>query len=252
MTPLSAVLIVKDEERRVAAAIESVAFCDEVVVVDGGSEDATVEAARAKGARVIVNAPWPGFVAQRNFACASAANDWIVTIDADERVSAPLRTEIDELRRASFGRGAYRVPRVTRYLGRWIRGTDWYPDPQTRLFDRRRGRYRGGLVHESFALDEGTPGRLHGEIEHEPYADVSEHLRTIDAYTRLWAEDAHARGRRGRPLEPELGAAWALVRNLLLRRGVLLGRAGLTVSVLNAFYTWLKLVRLGEHGRGAP
>ena len=247
MRPLSAVLIVKDEEARLGDALASVRFCDEVVVVDGGSTDRTCDVARGAGARVIVNAPWPGFVAQRQLATAAATHDWVLALDADERVGDGLRAEVEALPDAP-GAAAFRIPRVTRYLGAWIRGTDWYPDLQTRLFDRRHGAWQGGLVHESWR-SRGAVGRLQGEIEHAPYADVSEHLRTIDSYTALWAEQARGSGRRARPLEPELAAAWALVRNLVLRRGLLLGRVGLTVSVLNAFYTWLKLVRLREPGR---
>jgi glycosyltransferase involved in cell wall biosynthesis len=250
VTLLSAVLIVKDEEHRIGAALDSVAFCDERLVVDGGSRDRTRELAQARGARVVENVPWPGFVAQRTFATAAAQHDWVLALDADERVSPALREEILGLKHAGFGAAAYRIPRVTRYLGRWIRATDWYPDPQTRLFDRRRGRWQGGLVHESFGPD-SPPARLAGEIEHEPYADVSEHLLTIDRYTTLWAEQARAAGRGVAPLEPELSAGWALLRNLVLKRGLLLGRVGLTVSVLNAFYVYTKLVKLREARRPA-
>ena len=249
-TRLSAVLIVRDEEARIAGALASVSFCDEVVVVDGGSTDRTGDLAAAAGARVLVNTPWPGFVAQRTFATAAATHDWILALDADERVSDGLRAEIEGRRTAGFDRPAYRIPRLTRYLGRWIRGTDWYPDLQTRLYDRRRGAWRGGLVHESFAAD-GEPGRLREVIEHEPYNDVSEHLRTIDSYTTLWAQQAEVDRRALRPLEPELAAGWALVRNLLVKRGITLGTVGLTVSVLNAFYVYLKLVKLRERRRGA-
>jgi glycosyltransferase involved in cell wall biosynthesis len=250
VTPLSAVLIVKDEESRVETALDSLAFCDDIVVVDGGSSDRTPALAAAKGARVIVNAPWPGFVAQRTFATAQARHDWILALDADETVTPALREEIAALRAHGLQGAAYRIPRVTRYLGRWIRATDWYPDPQTRLFDRRRGRWQGGLVHESFLPDQ-PPSRLRGEIAHEPYTDVGEHLRTIDAYTTLWARQSQADGRRVSPLEPELAAAWAFVRNLVLKRGLLLGHVGLTVSSLNAFYVYLKLVKLREAARAA-
>jgi glycosyltransferase involved in cell wall biosynthesis len=252
VTPISAVLITLDEEPRIAAAIESARFCDEILVVDAGSKDRTREVAEAAGARVIVSEPWPGFTEQRNRATAAARHDWILAIDADERVSPALRAEIEGLRASGFGPHAgYRMPRVSFYLGRWIRGTDWYPDPQLRLFDRRRGAWTGGLVHESFKTD-GPVGRLRHEIEHRSYEDISDHLSAIDRYTTLWAKQAHEDGRRAGPVDGCLASTWAFLRNYVLRRGFLLGEAGLIVSVLNAHYTFAKLAKLRELARGGP
>lgn len=243
MTPVSAVLIAQNEERRLAEALASASFCDETLVVDSGSTDRTREVAAAAGARVIVNSPWPGFVAQRAFATAQARHDWILALDADERVSPALRDEIQALRRTGFDRPGYRMPRIAIYLGREIRGTDWYPDPQVRLFDRRRARWRGALVHESVAVD-GPVGRLRSDLVHLPYEDVSAHLRKIDRYTTLWAEQALAAGRRAGVAELALAPAWALVRNYVLRGGFRLGAAGFAVSSLNAYYTFVKLLKL--------
>jgi glycosyltransferase involved in cell wall biosynthesis len=243
--PLSAVLITLDEEPRVAAAIESVRFCDEIVVVDAGSRDRTREIAEAAGARVVVRAPWPGFAEQRNLAMADARHDWILAVDADERVTAALRAEIEVERSKGFAHAGYRIPRVAFYLGRWIRATDWYPDPQLRLFDRRHARWTGGLVHESVRVD-GSVGRLRGELEHRSYEGISDHLGAIDRYTTLWARQAHADGRRAGPLDGCVASTWAFLRNYVLRRGFLLGEAGLTVSTLNAYYTYAKLAKLRE------
>ena len=246
--PISAVLITLDEEPRIAAAVESVRFCDEVVVVDAGSSDRTREVAEAAGARVVVRAPWPGFAEQRNKAMADARHDWILAVDADERVTPELRAEIERLAAAGFAHAGYKAPRVAYYMGRWIRATDWYPDPQLRLFDRRRARWTGGLVHESVKVD-GSVGRLQAELEHRSYEDISAHLRAIDRYTTLWARQAHADGRRAGPLDGCLASSWAFLRNYLLRRGLLLGEAGLTISILNAYYTYLKMAKLRELAR---
>lgn len=248
MVPLSATLIVQDEEELLPAALESVAFCDDVVVVDSGSTDRTCEIARAKGARVFVNTPWPGFVAQRNLATERARHDWILAVDADERVTPELRREIESLRVRGFDHDGYRIPRVAYYLGHWIRGTDWYPDPQLRLFDRRQGRWEGGLVHESVKVG-GSVGRLSGDLEHLTYRNISHHLRTIDSYTTLWAQQAFEQGKRaGVPLAA--GASlWAFFRNYVLKGGFKLGAAGLTVSALNACYAYVKLAKLDELGR---
>jgi glycosyltransferase involved in cell wall biosynthesis len=248
MTPLSAVLIVLNEERNLGGALASVAFCDDVVVLDGGSTDRTLEIARAAGARVVDGAPWPGFVEQRNRVLGLARHDWVLALDADERVTPALRDEIQALRASGFGHAGYRIPRVAHYLGRWIRGTDWYPDPQLRLFDRRLGRWQGALIHESVKV-QGSVGRLRGDLEHHTYLDVSDHMQTIDRYTTLWARQAHAEGRRVHAFETTLATAWAFLRNYILRRGFLLGEAGLTVSTLNAYYTTAKLVKLRELAR---
>ena len=245
MTPLSAVLITHNEERNLAAALESVRFCDEIVVVDSGSTDRTREIAETAGARVVRSEPWPGFVAQRNLAADAARHDWILAVDADERVTAELRDEIQALRAAGFDRAGYRIPRVALYLGRWIRATDWYPDAQLRLFDRTRGRWQGGLVHESVRVDGGV-GRLRSELQHHPYDDIGHHMRKIDSYTTLWAREAFAAGRRTGTLETLGAPGWAFLRNYVLKRGFLLGEAGLTVSLLNTHYTHAKLAKLRE------
>jgi glycosyltransferase involved in cell wall biosynthesis len=247
--PISAVIITKNEERRLRAALDSVSFCAETLVVDAGSIDRTCAIATEAGARVVVNTPWPGFSEQRNFAVAQAKHDWILAIDADERVTPALRDEIEALRARGFDADAYRMPRVSFYLGRWIRHTDWYPDFQMRLFDRRRARWTGA-IHESLKVD-GRTGRLHAEIEHHPYLDVSDHLRRMDSYTTIWADNAFAHGRRAYTGEGAAAAAWALFRNLLLRGGLLLGRVGLTISVMNSFYVFMKYAKLAERSRAS-
>ena len=245
MVPLSAVLIAQNEEATIGGALASVAFCEDVVLVDSGSTDRTREVAAAAGARVVVNAPWPGFVAQRDFAVRAARHDWVIALDAAVRVGRELREEILRLRETGFLCAGYRIPRVACYLGRWIRGTDWYPDWQVRLFDRTRGGWQGDLVHESVTV-RGPVGRLHGNLEHHPYADISDHLRKIDSYTTLWARQAHAAGRRTNILDMSAGASWAFFRNYVLKRGFLLGGAGYVVSVLNTHYTFVKLAKLRE------
>jgi len=247
---VSAVIVAQDEERLVEGAIRSAAFCEEVVVVDGGSRDATVRLAEAAGARVVSHAPWPGFVAQKNFAVEAARHDWVLSLDADERIGDGLRTEIEALRAAGFAAAGYRIPRVAFHLGRWIRGTDWYPDPQLRLFDRRRGRWEGKLVHESVRVH-GTVGRLRGEIEHHPYTDLDDHVATVRRYAALWAEQADEAGRRTGPAEIVAASLGAFVRNYLLRGGLRLGTAGLLVSGVNTFYVFLKLSLLLERRRRA-
>jgi glycosyltransferase involved in cell wall biosynthesis len=240
---ISAVLIAQNEEERIEAALRSLAFCDEIVVVDGGSKDATPAKVRAAGARLLER-PFDGFLNQKNFAVDQARHDIVLSLDADEEVSHALRSEIQALlTHERLPLPGYKISRVTHYLGREIRGTDWYPDRQLRLFDRGRGRFAGGLVHESVKLD-GRPGRLRGEIIHHPYRDEADHLRRIDRYTTLWAESEYRKGRRHIPGFGEAASFWAFLRNYFFKRGILLGTVGLRISRLNAFYVAQKFVKL--------
>ncbi len=244
--------ITKDEEQRLPDALASVSFADEILVVDSGSTDRTREVAQQFGARVVNNVPWPGFAAQRNVGFAAARHDLVLFLDADERVSPALRAEIEALRACSEPmKAGYRIPRVARYMGRWIRGTDWYPDWQLRLFDRRLGRCQPALVHESVKV-RGEVGRLRGEIIHLPYPNISDHLCTIDEYTSLWSRQAFEAGGNTSVGQMLGTAAFALVRNYVLRGGFLYGRAGLVISVLNSYYTFLKFAKLMERHAEPP
>ncbi len=251
MPKISAVLIAQDEEDRIEAALRSLAFCDEIVVVDGGSRDSTPARVSALGARLLER-PFDGFVAQKNFALDQARHDVVLSLDADEEVTHALKKEIQALAAGeALPLPGYRVPRVTHYLGREIRATDWYPDWQLRLFDRRRGRFEGDLVHESVKVD-GPVGRLSGEIIHRPYRDEDEHLRRIDRYTTLWAEAEHRKGRKAVPGYGAVASFFAFLRNYLFKGGILLGATGLKISRLNAFYVQQKFAKLKALDDVAP
>jgi len=237
-------VITRDEAANIAAALESVSWADEIVVVDSGSTDDTVAIARPLATRVEVR-DWPGYSAQKNYAAEVASNDWILSIDADERVTPDLAAEIRGVLTGTPSSPGYRVPRVAWYLGRWIRSTDWYPDYQLRLYDRRAGRWNGRRVHESIAL-QGTPGQLRHELQHYAYRDLSHHLATIDRYTTLAAEQWLAEGRTTNGFELYIHPRLAFVRNYLLRGGIRDGAPGLLISRLNAYYVFLKLAKLWE------
>jgi glycosyltransferase involved in cell wall biosynthesis len=241
---VTAVLITLNEAANIAAALASIAWADEILVIDSGSTDDTVPLARKAGARVEVR-DWPGYSAQKNYAASIAAHDWILSLDADERVTPALAEEITRLLTSEPSRRGYRVPRLSHYLGRWIRGTDWYPDYQLRLYDRRAGRWNGRVVHESVALD-GQPGVLTSDLQHYPYRDISQHLATIDRYTTLAANQMRADGRVPSLAALALHPPFAFLRNYVLRRGFLNGGAGFTVSVLNSYYVFLKLAKARE------
>jgi glycosyltransferase involved in cell wall biosynthesis len=237
-------VITLNESANLAAALDSVRWADEIVVVDSQSTDETVAIAQRYTDRVIVR-PWPGYVDQKNFAAAQATHDWIFSLDADERVTPELAEEIKAILAAGPVCPGYRVPRMSYYLGRWIRSTDWYPDYQLRLYDRRRGRWVGRSVHEGVQAD-GEVGRLRSDLQHYPYPDVSHHLKTIDEYSTLAARQMFEDGRRIGGLGILLHGYGAWLRNYILRGGFRDGIVGFLVSGFNAAYVALKYVKLWE------
>jgi glycosyltransferase involved in cell wall biosynthesis len=241
---LSVTIITLNEADHIAAAIDSASWADEIIVVDSGSTDGTLDLARAKGATVATR-PWSGYVDQKNYAAGLARHEWIFSLDADERIPAPLATEIRELLATEPSLRGYRVPRVTFHLGRWMRTTDFYPDFQTRLYDRRAARWQGRHVHESVAVD-GAVGRLKHELQHYSYRDLRDQLERINQYSMLAARQMHEAGRRANLLDLILHPPAAFLRNYVLRRGFLDGTAGLTLSVMNAYSVFLKFAKLWE------
>ncbi len=249
--PLSCCIIAMDEADRIEACLASVAFCDEIVLVDSHSTDRTRELAAAHGARVLER-DWPGHVAQKEFAIRAATHDWVLCVDADERVSDELRAELEALRASGFpGHAGWRFPRLVNYLGTWVRHGTWYPDRQLRLFDRRRGRWGGHDPHDRVELEpRATCGELAGDLFHHPYRSFADHLATIDQYTSLMARGMFARGRRAGLSELILRPWVRFARFYFLKRGFLLGRKGLVLALLAAHYVRLKYMKLLVLERG--
>jgi glycosyltransferase involved in cell wall biosynthesis len=249
---VSVIIITKNEAATLPAALDSVAWADEIIVVDSESTDETVALARRVTDRVVVR-PWPGYAAQKNHAASLATHDWVLSLDADERVTPELAREIQALlqhdEKPPPARG-YRIPRVTFAFGRWLRSTDWYPDRQLRLYDRRHGRWNEARrVHESVAV-EGDVAMLRGELQHVGYRGLAHHLDTINRYTTLAAEEMAARGRRAGIVDLVAQAPLAFLRNYLLRGGIRDGSVGLVVSLMNSYYVLLKYAKLWEIQRG--
>jgi glycosyltransferase involved in cell wall biosynthesis len=241
---VSVTIITLDEAAHIADAIDSVRWADEILVVDCGSTDGTVEIARGRGATVSTR-PWTGYIDQKNHAASLARNDWIFSLDADERCTPDLAAEIGALLATEPPRRGYRMPRVSFHLGRWIRTTDFYPDYQTRLYDRRAARWRGHYVHESVAVDGGA-GQLKHELQHYSFRDLRDQIQRINHYTSLAARQMHEAGRRAGPLDILVHPPAAFLRNYVLRRGFLDGAAGLTLSAVNAYSVFLKFAKLWE------
>jgi len=248
MPPISVTLITRNEERDLAQALGSLAgVADEIVVVDSGSTDRTREIARASGARVIERA-FTDFADQKNFAAGSAAHDWVLMMDADEALSAELRAALVAWKQAEPAYAAYRMARLTNYLGAWIRHSGWYPDYVVRLYRRDRVRY-AGRIHETVAT-EGPVGTLAGDLLHYSVRTRAEYDAKVDIFTTLAAEDMYAKGRRRWRAALWFGPPWTLVHNFFFRRGFLDGYRGALLAWRGAHYVRLKYSKLGLLVRG--
>ena len=244
MPKLSVTVITHNEAHDLAAALATVVWADEIVVVDCQSTDDTVAIARRHTDRVVVR-EWPGYIDQKNYAASIASHDWILSLDADERVTPALAAEIRRLMAAGPSHAAFRIPRVTWHMGRWVRTTDWYPDYQLRLYDRRTAQWTGRYVHEAVTV-RGATGSLTSELQHYAYRDIAEHLETIDRYTTLAALQMHEDGRRAGLLQLAGHPPLAFLRNYLAHGGIRDGAAGFIISALNAYYVLLKFTKLWE------
>jgi len=238
---ITATIITLNEERNIARAIESLRCCDQIVVMDSGSVDRTVELAEKLGA-VVVEDSWRGYANKKNRAAERADNDWILSLDADEALSEGLEGEIWSLKKHGPTHDAYTMPRLAQYMGRWILHSGWYPDRKVRLYNRQKGVWRGDFVHESVKV-EGRVGHLQSNLLHFTCESLSEHLRTMDRYTTLAAEELVHRKTHIGLSKLILDPAWTFVRSYFLQRGFFDGMEGLTIAHMAAIYTFLKYAK---------
>lgn len=238
---ISATIITCNEERNIVRVIESLRCCDEIIVVDSGSTDRTCELAANLGAKVI-ESPWPGYAKQKNLAAERAAHDWILSLDADEALSEGLEAEIWRIKKQGPRFDAYTMPRIAQYLGRWILHSGWYPDRKIRLYHREKASWKGDFVHESVFTD-GSTGHLDGQILHHTCDSLSEHLRTLDRYTTLAAEQLVFRKKKVTLWRLLVDPPWTFVSTYFLKRGFLDGLEGLVIAYMAAFYTFLKYAK---------
>ncbi len=245
MLKLSGAIVALNEERKIARAIESMRCCDEIVVIDSGSTDRTVEIATELGARCIAQ-PWLGYARQKNLAAAHASFDWLLFLDADEVLTESLDAEIWSLKNNGPAHGGYSMPRMAQYLGRWIHHGGWYPDRKVRLYHRRQARWMGDYVHESVVVD-GVVGQLEGAIHHFTCDTLSEHLRTLNRYTSLAAEELIAHGHDPTAARMVFNPVWTFFRTYLIQRGYRDGFPGFTIAWMAALYTFLKYAKAREN-----
>ena len=238
---ISATIITYNEERNIARAIESLRCVDEIVVVDSGSNDRTVEIAEKLGARV-VESPWPGYAVQKNLAAERASHDWILSLDADESLSEALEAEIWRLKKSGPQYDAYTMPRMAQYLGRWIRHSGWYPDRKVRLYHRGKATWNGAFVHESVKVT-GRIGHLESNLLHFTCDSISEHLRTLDRYTTLAAEQLVSNNEPVTWSRIIVSPGWTFFQTYFLKLGFLDGLEGLVIAGMAAFYNFLKYTK---------
>jgi len=234
MPPISATIITYNEAKNIARAIRSLHAADEIIVVDSGSTDGTQSIASKLGARVVEN-PWPGFAAQKQHAVTLARHDWILSLDADEEFDDTAQSAIQQWKSSEPSAAGYRFVRKAFYIGRWILHSGWYPDPKIRLFDRRRGDWKGDFVHESVVVD-GPVEWLGGEILHYTCDSLEDHRARIEFYTDLAAQEMALRGRSFATVRRILGPPWVFFSSYFLRLGILDGRQGYWIARMAARY----------------
>lgn len=246
-SPISVAIITLDEEQNIRACLESVKWAEEIVVCDSGSQDRTLEIAEGYGARIFQD-EWRGFAGHKNLAVERCRRPWVLSLDADERVTDALRQEIEGVLADPTARDGYLVPRRSYFLGRWIRRCGWYPDESVRLFRRDRGRFAERSVHEAVVV-EGRLGRLRAPLEHYTYDSISAFLCRMDRYSTLAAEDLHRTGRSAHLPDLLARPLWTFFRMFVLRGGWQEGWRGLVLSGLYASYAFSKYAKLWEMER---
>lgn len=245
---LSVIVITKNEAGNIQACLDSVKFANQWIIVDSGSTDDTIAIARAAGATIVETNDWPGFGPQKNRALDAADGEWVLSLDADERIPVELRDEILAAISANT-HSAYALPRLSSYCGHFIRHSGWHPDYIVRLFRRDSGRFSADLVHENVKIERGSIGKLKTAMVHYSYPDDDAYLRKLQQYSSLGARQAYAAGKRGGLGAAILHAMSSFLRSYVVRRGFLDGKAGLMVAISSAestYHKYFKLMLLSE------
>ena len=241
---ISATIITLNEEAQLGACLASVTWTDEIIVVDSGSSDRTVEIAK-KYTDKVVRHDWPGYAAQKNWAVEQASHDWILSLDADERITPALQAEIIRVIEQESLCPGYYIARKNFFLGRWIRYGGWYPDHTLRLFDRKKGKFADRMVHEAVDI-EGTPGFLENPMEHDTYRTLADYHERAGRYTTLAALEMHRSGRHFRSIDLATRPFWTFFKMYILRQGFREGFNGFLLSGLYSYYVFLKYAKLWE------
>ncbi len=248
---LSVILITKNEEANLKDCLESVSFANEIIVVDSQSSDKTQEIAQSFGAKLEITSDWPGFGPQKNRALNLATQEWVLSIDADERVTPELKEEILAVISSKNAANCYAIPRSSWYCGRFMKHSGWYPDYVDRLFKRGTAKFSDHLVHERL-LPDGPVAKLKNHFLHYSFRDFSQVLKKVDAYSTASAEQAYLKGKRSSVGKAIGHGLWAFFRTYFLRRGFLDGSQGLALAISNAegtYYRYIKIWLLEQSGK---
>lgn len=246
MAKLSVILITKNEMLNIRECLASVSWADEIIVVDSGSTDGTPDVCRELGARVYEH-DWPGFGVQKNRALGYASHDWVLSIDADERVTPELRAQIGSAMHGGYD--GYFVPRLSQFCGKFIRHCGWYPDYVLRLFKKSRAQFSDDVVHEHVVLN-GRSAKLRSPLLHYTYLNRADVERKTLQYAQAGAAKSFARGKRAQAWDAPMRGGWAFVRTYVMRAGFLDGVAGYQIACMNARTTYLKYLQLQQLGSG--
>jgi len=244
---LSVIIIVKNEEHDIRGCLESVAWADEIIVLDSGSVDSTLTIAKEYTEKIYTSTDWQGFGVQKNRALAYATCDWVLSVDADERVSDHLHHEILKAIQ-SISISIYKLPRLSSYCGKFIHHSGWWPDHVARLFKRGEATFSNDLVHERLVF-QGEAAKLTAPLLHVTYKDLDEVISKINQYSRLGAKNSYQKGKRGGVISAVAHGFWAFVRTYVIRAGFLDGAEGLMLAISNAeatYYRYLKLFYLSK------
>ncbi len=242
---ISAVLITFNEEANIEASLRSLSgIADEIVIVDSHSTDRTVKLARAFTDKIVAR-DWGGYADQKNFANGLAVHPWILSLDADERVSDGLRLEILAAKEGDPSCAGFAMPRLVFYLGRWIRHCGWYPDRKVRLFRKDAARWEGAFIHESLVIS-GEVRRFRNPLHHFSYRSIGDHLTRLNRFADLGAQKLYARGRKCRWYHLLILPGGRFIKSYFLKRGFLDGFAGMVVSVLNGYAIFVRYAKLRE------
>lgn len=243
--PVSAIVVSFNEEENIGRCLESIKWCDEIVVVDSFSTDRTLEICR-QFTDIVIQRKWTGYRDQKQFAHSQTSKDWVLMLDSDEEVTAALQTEIREALRTDGAKYAgYLVPRLVFYLDRWWRRGGWYPDYDVRLFRRDVATWGGSDPHEKIIVD-GPVRRLRNPLHHFSYRDIDDHIDRINRFTSISSGELRKQGQRWRLSDALLRPAFRFFRCYFLKRGFMEGFAGFHVAVTAAMYVFLKYAKLWE------
>ena len=239
-TKISVFVICKNEEEKIGRCLKAVAWADEIVVVDSGSTDRTLEIAQNFTDRIFVNADWKGFGYQKRLAESHASNDWVLALDADEVVSDALREEIIAAVSAADEKTVFRLNRLTYFCGKFIKHSGWHPDRIVRLYNKKYYHYNDAFVHEAVSCESARKIDLKNKLLHYQTLSLDDYISKRNNYAKAWAESQHARGRKTNIVEILIRSFFAFFRHYVIRLGILDGYHGILISVIQMQYTFNK------------